>query len=128
MGMMSEPQESVVFSGNAQIGSKLVPNPDLNRPILVFYIDRTSVTDVESSTGTMYAISAREVEQRPLASAHKIENTFPFFENTTHRDLFGTVGGCAFALNFDLTTEVATTAGAAFTEPISRSDYRMRGG
>jgi hypothetical protein len=83
MGMVSEPGESVAFSENVQIGSRLAPDPDFNRPILVFYIDLTSVTDVGSSTGTMYVISAREVVQRPFASAHKVESTFPFFKNTT---------------------------------------------
>jgi hypothetical protein len=72
--------------------------------------------------------SAQEVVQRPLASAYKVEITFPFLENTTTGISSAWSGVASFAFNFNLTTGAATAAGAIFTEPISRSDYRMKGG
>jgi hypothetical protein len=72
--------------------------------------------------------SAREVVQRPLASAYKVEITFPFFENTTTGISSAWSGVASYAFNFDLTNGAATAAGAIFTDPISQSDYRMKGG
>src|SRR5687767_5469167 len=50
-GVVSGSPESVTFSGNAVVKSRLAPDPDFNRPRLVLTIDLSSVAGIGSTSG-----------------------------------------------------------------------------
>ena len=63
--------ETVVFSGNAKVNSRLAPDPVFNTPTLVLSIDLTSVSAVGSSTRSKYVVSGPEMVQRKVAASQQ---------------------------------------------------------
>ena len=112
-GAVSGPEERVVFWGQARVNSRLAPDPDFNRPSLVFTIDLTDVSGVGSSSGTRYVISGPEVVQRGVAPSHQVEITFPFFASGTDGLTSARSGVASFTLVFDTRTGAVLGGGAA---------------
>src|SRR5262245_58389822 len=80
-GVVTGSPESVTFSGNAKVGTRLAPDPDFGRPSLVVSIDLTGIAGVGASTRTKYAIGGPEIVQRRLAPSYTVDLTFPFYKN-----------------------------------------------
>jgi hypothetical protein len=116
-GIVSGEPESVAFSGQAQIKSRLVRDPDFNRPSLLLTIDLSSVSGVGSSTSASYVIPAKELVQRRLAASDQVEITFPFMKSRS-TDLTAVRSGVAsFALEFDVNTGAVTSAKGSVASP-----------
>ncbi|MFZ2650629.1 MAG: hypothetical protein WA210_11055 [Burkholderiaceae bacterium] len=110
LGTVKGVPENVVFLGQAQVDSKLAPDPDFNRPTLVLTIDLSGLYGVGLSTKNKYVIAGPERTQRGVAAAHLVEFTFPFAESGS-TDLGSAQSGVAsFALGFDVTTGAVTSA------------------
>jgi len=109
-GVVSGQPESVSFSGQAQVKSRLVPDPDFGKPSLLLTIDLSSVSGVGSSTKATYVISTQELVQRRLAGSHVVEITFPFMKSSSTDVSSARSGVASFALDFDLNTGAVTNA------------------
>jgi hypothetical protein len=105
-GVVTGSPESVTFSGNAKVGTRLAPDPDFGSPSLVVSIDLTGISGVGSSTGTKYAVSGPEIVQRRLAPSYTVDLTFPFYTSGTS----GTTGARSGAANFSFTVDGASGA------------------
>ena len=114
-GTVSGQPESVVFSGQAKVNSKLAPDPDFNRPSLVLSIDLTGLSGVGSSTRAKYVIAGPELVQRGVAASHLIEFTFPFAKSGAMNLGSAQSGAASFALGFDLKTGAVTSASGNVT-------------
>jgi hypothetical protein len=112
--VMGQP-ESVVFSGQAKVNSKLALDPDFNRPSLVLTIDLSGLSGVGSSTKTKYVIAGPERTQRGVAATHLVEFTFPFARSGAMSLGSAQSGVASFALGFDLNTGVVTSASGNVT-------------
>jgi hypothetical protein len=115
-GIVSGEPESVAFSGQAQINSKLVPDPDFGKPSLLLTIDLGSVSGVGSSTNAKYVISSQELVQRRVAASHRVEITFPFVKSGMGMSATRT-GVASFALDFDVNTGAVTSATGNVSSP-----------
>lgn len=105
-GTVTGTPESVAFSGQAKVSSRLARDPDFNSPRLVLTIDLSAVGGTGSATGTKYSISGPELVQRRVATSHAVEFTFPF-----RRGAEGPrTGSAIFAFDFDPATGVITKA------------------
>ena len=108
-GVVSGSPETVSFSGQATVSSRLAPDPDFFKPRLVLSIDLSAVTGVGSTSGAKYVISGPELLQRDVAALHPIEITFPFrggASSATPR-----TGVASFVLDFDPSTGAVTASG-----------------
>ena len=114
-GTVSGQPESVVFTGQATVSSKLAPDPDFNRPSLVMTIDLTGLSGVGSSTKTKYVIAGPERTQRGVAATHLVEFVFPFAKSGTMSLGSARSGVASFALGFDLNTGAVTSASGNVT-------------
>jgi hypothetical protein len=115
-GIVSGQPESVSFSGQAQIKSRLVQDPDFGRPVLLLTIDLSAVSGVGSSTKAKYVIPGNELVQRHLAPSHRVEITFPFMRSGSDGSSART-GVASFALSFDVNTGLVTSAAANVSSP-----------
>lgn len=105
-GTVNGSPESVKFSGNAKIDSRLAVDP-LNTaipPDLVLYIDLSSVSGVGSLSKKKYVITGPEIAQRTLVAADLIEVAFPFYQSGTTASSTTRPGVASFQLSFDLNT------------------------
>jgi hypothetical protein len=116
-GIVSGSPESVSFSGNALVKSRLAPDPDFNRPRLVLTIDLTSVAGVGSTSGAKYVISGPELTQREVAASHAFEFTFPFKSTRSTTASTARTGIAAFVLDFDVNTGAVTGASGNVSSP-----------
>jgi hypothetical protein len=116
-GVVGGEPESVVFSGQAQIRSKLVPDPDFGKPSLLVIIDLSSVSGVGWSTNAAYVISSQEIVQRRLAGSHRLEITFPFMKSGATDIASARSGVASFALDVDVNTGAVTNATASVASP-----------
>jgi hypothetical protein len=116
-GTVSGAPESVAFSGQAQIGTRVAPDPDFNNPKLVFSIDLTGVSGVGLSTKKKYVIRGPEIVQRGLVFSHQVEITFPFLESGSTGMSSTRSGLASFALSIDVNTGAVTTATASVATP-----------
>jgi len=116
-GIVSGQPESVSFSGQAQIQSRLVRDPDFNKPSLLLTIDLGGVPGVGSSTKAKYVIPSQENVQRPLAPSHRVEITFPFMRSGNTNMTSVRSGVASFALDFDVNTGAITGATANVASP-----------
>jgi hypothetical protein len=116
-GIVSGKPESVAFSGQAQIKSRLVRDPDFNRPSLLLTIDLGSVSGVGSSTSATYVIPAKELVQRGLAASQLVEITFPFLKSSSTDLTSARSGVASFALDFNVDTGEVTNARAKISSP-----------
>jgi hypothetical protein len=116
-GIISGSPESVTFSGNAVVKSRLAPDPDFNRPRLVLTIDLTAVAGIGSMSGAKYVISGPEFTQREVAASHAFEFTFPFKSVKAPSVATARTGVASFVLDFDLGTGAVTGASASVSSP-----------
>jgi hypothetical protein len=114
-GTVAGKAESVVFSGQAKVSSKLAPDPDFNRPSLVLSIDLSGLSGVGSSTSTKYVIGGPELVQRAVAATQQVEFTFPFAKSGSMNLGSAQSGVASFALGFDTSTGVVTSASGNVT-------------
>lgn len=117
LGIVSGAPESVTFSGNAVVQSRLAPDPDFNRPRVVLSIDLSGVPGVGSQSGAKYVISGPEVTHRGVAASHTVEFTFPFKASVSTRDATARTGVASFVLDFDVSTGAVTGASAKLASP-----------
>jgi hypothetical protein len=116
-GTVSGSPESVSFSGNALVKTRLAPDPDFNRPRLVLTIDLTSVAGIGSTTGAKYVISGPELTQREVAASHALEFTFPFKSTKSSTAVTARTGVASFVLDFDVNTGALTGAKGSVVTP-----------
>jgi hypothetical protein len=116
-GIVSGSPESVSFSGNAMVSSRLAPDPDFNRPRVVLTLDLTGVIGVGSTSGAKYAVSATEVTHRGVAASHKVEFPFPFKASVSSSAATARTGVASFVLDFDVNTGAVTGASASVSSP-----------
>ena len=116
-GIVSGSPESVNFSGNAVVKSRLAPDPDFNRPRLVLSLDLTGITGVGSQSGAKYVISGPELTQREVAASHAFEFTFPFKSSKSATAATARTGVASFVLDFDVNTGAVTGASGNVTSP-----------
>jgi len=107
-GMVNGSPEGVSFSGNVQIKSTLVLDPDFGTPprvILDFVFLSVSGTGV--STGTKYTSSVEDNKIRALAGSDMVQITFPF-QSAGMGMTEARWGLASFTLSFDTTTGAVT--------------------
>lgn len=114
-GVVTGTPENVSFNGQAKVTSRLAPDPDFNKPMLVLTIDLAGVPGVGSSSKAKYVVSGPEIVHLPLAVWHPVKITFPF-TRTSGTATEGT-GLASFAFNFDLATGAITSASASVETP-----------
>jgi hypothetical protein len=114
-GIVSGAPESVSFSGQARIQSRLVPDPDFGRPSLLLTIDLSNVSGVGSSTKAVYSVATQELVQRRLAGSHVVTITFPFSKTSGAAVVRSAVA--SFALDFDVNTGAVTNASGNVATP-----------
>lgn len=118
-GTVNGSPESVKFSGDAKIDSRLAVDP-LNTavpPDLVLYIDLSSVSGVGSSSKKKYVITGPEIAQRTLVASDLVEFAFPFYQSGTTASTTTRPGMVSFQLNFDLTTGKVTSGTGTVAAP-----------
>jgi hypothetical protein len=116
-GTVNGTPESVAFSGQAKIGTKMVTDPDFGKPpIVVLSIDLRNVTGLGSSTGKTYVTSSQAVLERPLVAADTLQVTFPFFPSGGGAAP-ARVGMASFSLSFNVSTGMLTSATAGIASP-----------
>lgn len=116
-GVVSGQPESVSFSGQAQVNSRLVQDPDFGRPVLLLTINLGSVTGVGSNTRAKYVTAVQEVVQRHVASSHRVEVTFPFMKSGSTDLTSARTGVASFALDIDVNTGAVTGAAGSVGGP-----------
>lgn len=116
-GTVSGQPESVSFSGQAQVNSKLVQDPDFGRPVLLLTINLGSVTGVGSNTRTKYVTAVQEVVQRHVAASHEIQVTFPFMKSGSTDLTSARTGVASFALEVDVNTGAVIRAAGNIASP-----------
>ena len=116
-GTVSGMPESVSFSGQAKINSKMVTDPDFgNPPTVVLSIDLSNVTGVGSSTGKTYVTSSRVILDRRLTAADTVQVPFPFFPSGGSA-MPARVGLASFNLSYNVNTGMLTGATAGIASP-----------
>jgi hypothetical protein len=111
-GTVAGTPESVSFSGQATVASKIAPDPDFNQPTIMLTIDLGRVGGVGAHTRARYAISGPEVQNRSVTASDLLEFSFPFAKSGA--DLSETRSGTAlFALTIDITTGAVVSARAS---------------
>jgi hypothetical protein len=114
-GIVSGSPESVSFSGQARVQSRLVPDPDFGRPSLLLTIDLSSVSGVGTSTKAVYSVATQELVQRRLAGTHVVTITFPFSKTSGATVVRSAVA--SFNLDFDVNTGAVTNASGNVATP-----------
>jgi len=115
-GVVSGGLESVTFSGQAQVGTKVVTDPTFGSlPTVVLTIDLSNLTGVGSSTGKKYVTSNREILTRRLSAADSVQVTFPF--QSSGGAAAPLVGMASFNLSFDVNTLKLTAASGYIGSP-----------
>jgi hypothetical protein len=114
-GVVSGSPESVSFSGQAKVSSRLAPDPDFFKPRLVLSIDLSGVAGIGASTGAKYVISGPELLNRDVALSHTIEITFPFRGGASLAT--PRTGVASFVLDFDPDTGAVTKARGNVSSP-----------
>jgi hypothetical protein len=109
-GIVSGQPESVAFSGQAQIRSRLAPDPDFGSPTFVLTIDLSGVSGVGSSTKAKYVVSTQAIVQRRVAGSHRLEVTFPFMKSDSTDLTSARSAVASFAVDFDVNTGAVTGA------------------
>ena len=116
-GVVSGQPESVSFSGQAQISSRLVQDPDFGNPVLLLTVNLGSVSGVGQSTKAKYVIASQELVQRHLAPSHRVEITFPFMKSGSTDASSARTGVASFAFDFDTITGAVTSATGKVASP-----------
>jgi hypothetical protein len=116
-GVVSGTPESVSFTGEARVISRLASDPDFNRPNLVLSIDLSGIAGVGSTTGAKYVVYGPEMVQRPVAASHSLEFTFPFKDVKSPTEMTARTGVASFVLDFDVSTGAVTKASGSVSTP-----------
>src|SRR5687767_3317748 len=116
-GIVSSAPESVSFSGQAKVSSRLAKDPDFNKPRLVLMIDLSGIAGVGSTTGASYVVYGPEMVQRPVAASHSVEFTFPFKDVKSPTQMTARTGVASFVLDFDVNTGAVTKASGSVSSP-----------
>ena len=116
-GVVTGSPETVTFTGNAVVSSRLAPDPDFNRPRVVLTLDLTGVAGIGSQSGAKYVISGPELTQREVAASHAVEFTFPFKSNVSAAAATARTGVASFVLDFNVSTGAVTGASANVSSP-----------
>jgi hypothetical protein len=109
--------ESVAFSGQAQVSSRLVRDPDFGRPVLLLTVNLSTVSGVGSSTKAKYVVATEELVQRHVAPSHEVEVTFPFMKSGSTDASAARTGVASFAFSFDVNTGAVTSATGKVASP-----------
>lgn len=115
-GTVTDPGESVSFSGDAKVGTRLAPDPDFGAPSLVMSIDLTGISGWGASSEARYVIEGPEIVQKRLAPSYTVDITFPFYRSTSTGSTART-GIASFALNVNTATGAVTSATGSITTP-----------
>jgi hypothetical protein len=86
--------ETVRFSGQALIKSRLVKDPDFGNNAVLLSFDFSSVSGAGRGK-TTYVIPTKDLVKRRLAVSHQVDLTFPFMR-TGSTDMFSARSGVAF--------------------------------
>lgn len=119
VGVVSGSPESVVFSGLAQVKSRLVPDPDFGNHSLLLRFDMSGVSGAGSLSLAKYVVLSGDLVQRRLADSHRIDVIFPFMKASSD-DLSSAQSGVAF---FALTVDVITGAVIQATAAVETPDF-----
>jgi hypothetical protein len=109
-GSVSGSPESVSFSGDAKVSTRLAPDPDFGAHGLVLSIDLTGVSGVGSSTRAKYVIGGPEIVQKRLAASYTVDITFPFYQSGTDGTSGARSGAASFTVDVDLATGAVRSA------------------
>ena len=116
-GIVSGAAESVSFSGQAQLSTRVVTDPDFgNPPTVILSIDLGGVTGVGSSTGKKYVVSSKDIMNRRLSPGDTVQVNFPF-NVSGGSPLSASVGTASFNLSFDTVSLKLTGASGAIASP-----------
>jgi hypothetical protein len=111
-GTVGGAPESVSFSGQATVASKMAPDPDFNQPTIMLTFDLGKVAGVGAHTRASYVISGPQMQNRSVTTADLLEFDFPFVKRGA--DLSETRSGSAlFSLTIDITTGAVISATAS---------------
>ena len=116
-GVVTGSPETVTFTGNAVVSSRLAPDPDFNRPRVVLTLDLTGVAGTGSQSGAKYAISGPEFAHLEVAASHTVEFTFPFKSGASASAATARTGVASFVLDFNVSTGAVTGASANVSSP-----------
>lgn len=116
-GIVSGSPESVSFSGNAKVGTRLAPDPDFGSPSLVVSIDLTGVSGVGTWTRAKYVIGGPEIVQKRLAASYVVDITFPFYRSGTDGTSGARTGHASFTLDVNTATGAVTSATGSIASP-----------
>ena len=120
-GSVSGRPESVAFSGEAQVQTRLALDPeDARRAKILLQIDLGGVSGVGQSTRTRYVVEAQELVTRKLAPSDVVEMTFPFHPGDARAVTSSRTGVVTFAFAFDTATGAVTRAKASVGTPSFR--------
>jgi hypothetical protein len=116
-GIVSAPAESVSFSGQAQVNTNVVTDPDFgNPPTVILSIDLSGVTGVGSSSRKKYVVASKDVLNRRLSPGDTVQVNFPFYVSGAS-PTSASVGTASFNLSFDTATLKLTGASGAIASP-----------
>lgn len=116
-GTVTGSPESVSFSGDATVSSRLAQDPDFGAHGLVLSIDLRGVSGVGASSSAKYVIGGPEIVQKRLASSYAIDLTFPFYASGSTGTAGARSGLASFALNIDTATGAVTSATGKVASP-----------
>jgi len=109
--------ENVNFSGQAQVSTKIVTDPDFGLPPTVLVsIDLSNVAGVGASTGKKYVVVSQETLRRPFNAADLVQITFPFYPSGGG-SASSRLGEASFSLGYDVRTLKLTGVSAQIATP-----------
>lgn len=116
-GSVTGVPENVNFSGQAQVSTKIVTDPDFRLPPTVLVsIDLGNVAGVGASTGRKYVVVSQETLRRPFNAADLVQITFPFYPSGGS-SMSPRLGTASFSLGYDLQTLKLTGASGQIATP-----------
>ncbi len=113
--MLTTP-ETVVFSGQVLLKSRLAKDPDFGEPRLLIDVDLSRIKGVGQTSGAAYMTTGSAQLVRDLVRGQTIEVTFPF-ARTADMTLSGTRSGRA-----QLTLDVDVNTGTVMSGLVSMLD------
>lgn len=118
-GTVTGGPESVEFSGNAEVRSRLSHDPANTAlaPSLTYYIDLTGVSGVGASSKKKYVITGPEIVQRPLISTDLVEIAFPFYQSGSTASSTTRPGMASLQLSIDTATGAVTSGTGSVAAP-----------
>jgi hypothetical protein len=104
--------ELIKFRGLVKLQTRLVPDPDFNKPSLILFVEMKNIRAVGGGAGKPYTVSSQEEFTLPSAPNQNVELTFPFIPNESDPLSAAVTGVVQIAINVDdtgaITSAVAT--------------------